>query len=305
MILSRIGMKDINALSDFHYLTKNRASAVIKIDVMKLLIVGLAFLLTNIYPLKAKSQAVDTMVDAGGYKLHFNIIKGSGVPILFESGGGHDGTVWNDIVKRLHGSTNATLITYDRAGMGKSGIDTTHITILGEVQGLQKALKNLGYTKSIFLVAHSFGGAYATLFGSKAENRVKGAVLIDITLSCFMTPEKAKEMTEPYKKELLDFKEKTIGTYYLLLNYVKSTDLLRNTHFPSTIPATVISSDSSPYTGRDSIVWKSCQKSFGELPYHHYIMAEETSHYVYLDNPELVTNEILKLYNLTSVKKKR
>lgn len=272
---------------------------------MKLLIVGLAFLLINVDPLKAKSQAVDTMVDAGGYKLHFNIIKGSGVPILFESGGGHDGTVWNDIVKRLHGSTNATLITYDRAGMGKSGIDTTHINILGEVQGLQKALKNLGYTKSIFLVAHSFGGAYATLFSSKAENQVKGAVFIDITLPCFMTPEKAKEMTEPYNKELPDIKEKTIGTYYLLLNYAKSTDLLRKTQFPSTVPATIISSDTSPYTGRDSIVWKSCQKSFGELPNHHYIMAEKTSHYVYLNNPELVTNEILKLYKLISVKKNR
>lgn len=46
-----------------------------------------------------KTQVIDTLIDVGGYRLHFNIIKGKGVPILFESGGGDDGTVWNDLLK--------------------------------------------------------------------------------------------------------------------------------------------------------------------------------------------------------------
>ena len=37
-----------------------------------------------------KSQTIDTLVDVGGYKLHFNIIKGKGIPILFEAGANLD-----------------------------------------------------------------------------------------------------------------------------------------------------------------------------------------------------------------------
>jgi hypothetical protein len=35
-------------------------------------------------------QTIDTLVDVG-YRLHFHIIKGKGMPILFEAGGGGDG----------------------------------------------------------------------------------------------------------------------------------------------------------------------------------------------------------------------
>tara|TARA_R110002020_G_scaffold47905_1_gene136822 strand:+ start:25371 stop:26186 length:816 start_codon:yes stop_codon:yes gene_type:complete len=270
---------------------------------MKVLNAILLFVLIIFHSFRSYSQTVDTLVNVGNYKLHFNIYKNSGIPVLFESGGGHDGAVWNEVVKKLRDSVNATLITYDRAGMGKSGIDTNDIDILSEINGLEIALKKLGYTNNILLVAHSFGGVYATLFSARNKNRVKGAVLIDVTLPCYMTPIRAKKATEPYKKELPTIKEKSIGTYYLLVNYEKSIDLLSKTSFPSNIPATVIGADFPPFKGENGILWKSCQKTFGELPRHNYILAEKSGHYIYLDDPELVTNEIIKLYRQTSAKK--
>lgn len=271
---------------------------------MKVLIACIVFITTFIDPFKVNSQTIDTLVDVGGHQLHFNIIKGTGIPILFESGGGNDATVWSDVVKRLHDATDATLITYDRAGMGKSTIDTSNITILSEVKGLENGLKKLGYTNNIFLVAHSFGGAYATLFSSRNKNKIRGAVLLDITLPCFMTSEKAKELNKPYEKELPAFKKKAIGTYYLLVNYEKSIRLLSKTPFPANIPATVIGSDIPQFKGRDSVLWKSCQKTFGELPNHRYILAKKSGHDIYSDNPELVTTEIIKLHKQVSVQKK-
>ena len=80
------------------------------------------------------AQNIDTLIAVGGYKLHFNILKGKGVPILFESGNGDDATVWKDLLKFIHDSTGATLITYDRAGLGVSGIDTLKINISNEVK---------------------------------------------------------------------------------------------------------------------------------------------------------------------------
>ncbi|WP_437372105.1 hypothetical protein [Maribacter litoralis] len=42
-----------------------------------------------------------SLVDVGGYNMHFNIIKGEGVPILFEAGGGNDSSVWAPILESI------------------------------------------------------------------------------------------------------------------------------------------------------------------------------------------------------------
>ena len=47
------------------------------------------------------AQVTDTLVDVGGYRLHFHIIRGHGVPILFESGGGDDATVWKGVLQPI------------------------------------------------------------------------------------------------------------------------------------------------------------------------------------------------------------
>ncbi len=75
--------------------------------------------------IKGQSQSIDTLIDVGTYKLHFYLLKGKGVPILFEAGAGNDGSVWKDLLKPLHDSIGAPLITYDREGFGKSQIDST------------------------------------------------------------------------------------------------------------------------------------------------------------------------------------
>lgn len=112
----------------------------------------------------AKAQNIDTLVDVGGHKLHFNIIKGSGTPILFESGNGDDGSIWQPILNDIYKATGATLITYDRAGLGKSDFDPNRIGLLNEIKDLELALNKLGYSKKIFIVCHSFGGFYSALF---------------------------------------------------------------------------------------------------------------------------------------------
>ena len=83
-----------------------------------------------------QAQTIDTLIDVGGHKLHFNIIKGKGFPILFESGNGDDGSVWKPILQDIYKATNATLITYDRAGLGQSEIDTTKISFKEEIKDL-------------------------------------------------------------------------------------------------------------------------------------------------------------------------
>jgi pimeloyl-ACP methyl ester carboxylesterase len=250
-----------------------------------------------------QTQTIDTLVDVGGYKLHFTIIKGKGVPILFESGNGSDASDWKDIVKELHDSTQATLITYDRAGLGLSGMDTTKMDLPNEVKTLEIALKKLGYSKKIFLVNHSFGSYYSILFAIRNEKRVTGTVFIDPALPCNYTKKRNKEGNETITPELWDtIKKEAIGLYFVLKNYEVICDLMETKNFPSKIPATVIAAENQVFLKTDPYKkeWQQCVKTFGTLPNHTYVFAENCGHTVWADNPQLVINEIVRLYRQTS-----
>ncbi|MHA4742013.1 alpha/beta fold hydrolase [Dyadobacter sp. MSC1_007] len=93
----------------------------------------------------ANAQLIDTLVAVSPYNLHFRIIKGKKTPLLFESGGGLDASQWDSIATILHHELQATVITYDRAGFGKSTLDTANYSILQEIKSLETALASLGY----------------------------------------------------------------------------------------------------------------------------------------------------------------
>ena len=147
----------------------------------------LPFILLILFVTKGVGQEIDTLVDIGGANMHFHIIKGKGIPILFEAGGGNDGTVWKKLLKPLSDITETTLITYDRMGLGKSDPDTSRFWITKGIEALETGLKKLGYNKDIILVAHSMGGFYATLFAARHPQNVKAVVFIDINLIGFFT----------------------------------------------------------------------------------------------------------------------
>jgi pimeloyl-ACP methyl ester carboxylesterase len=158
-------------------------------DIMKALRVVCASLLLLI-PITAVSQPrpVDRITASNGKKLHFHIWEGRKDDIiLFESGGGNDSSVWSDLLAPIAEETGATLITYDRPGLGSSELDPQHQGLTSDIERLESGLKDLDYTGHYTLVAHSLGGFYATLFASRHPEQVRAAVLIDINLACFFT----------------------------------------------------------------------------------------------------------------------
>ncbi|RYG27389.1 MAG: alpha/beta hydrolase [Chitinophagaceae bacterium] len=140
---------------------------------MRFFLVWLSLLTMNV-----NAQLLDTIVDAGPYKLHFRILKGKNPPILFESGGGQDATQWDSIAPGVHQRLQATVITYDRAGFGQSSFDTVNYTILQEIKSLEAALQQLGYSgSSLLLVGQSLGGFYSRVYAARHPNQVKALSL--------------------------------------------------------------------------------------------------------------------------------
>jgi pimeloyl-ACP methyl ester carboxylesterase len=245
----------------------------------------------------ARAQTEDHLVDVGGYKLHFHVIKGSGIPILFEAGGGDDSSPWNAILTPIANVTGATLITYDRAGFGKSEVAPLEYNIVKEVEGLEIGLSKLGYSGDIMLVAHSWGGSYATVFASRHPDQVKSAVFIDISLPCFNTDAQLESMSQD-KAQLETLKARGGGWPSLVTNYGANARLMRTIAFPRQIPAVSITSDKTPFDDKsEADRWRLCHRDFAAAsPNIEAMTAYGTGHYIFKDAPDFVIAVIAKSY---------
>lgn len=245
-----------------------------------------------------KSQNNDTLIDVGGFKLHFNIIKGKGIPILFESGGGDDGSVWNRLLPYIADSLGATLITYDRAGFGKSQLDTNKHGIVHGIIGLEAGLQKLGYDGEIMLVTHSLGGFYATLYASRHPEKVKAAVLIDANISCFFTNSYVNNEEIAVKSRLEKIKQENPGVYYIYTDLRATVDVMKKTTFPLHIPVIDIVAERTPFEGTpDAERWKNCHRQFVKASSNRKgIIAYGSGHYIFREKPDLVFDAIVQEY---------
>ena len=239
----------------------------------------LTFIILGLLPILTKSQALDTLINVGKYDLHFTIIKGKGTPILFEAGGGNDGTVWNRITQAIAEVTGATIITYDRPGLGKSSIDSTQTGIENDIRGLETALLKLGYQNKIMLVSHSLGGFYNTFYASRHLKEVQAIVFIDANHPCFFTEEQLIKMKASQ-------------------NYRNMVEIVKKNPLPSSIPVIDIVSEQTLFEGTpDAGRWKNCHKDFVSASSHRKgLTAYETGHYIFFANRQLVINAIVTLY---------
>jgi pimeloyl-ACP methyl ester carboxylesterase len=250
----------------------------------------------------ASCQVMDTLINVGGYRLHFRIIKGKGMPILFEGGAGADVTVWEDILTPIADTTHATLITYDRPGFGKSELDTTNHDlnkhgILQDIQGLETGLRKLGYDGNIMLVAHSFGGFCATLYAARHPAIVKAAVLIDANHVCWFTDAYVDSVTRIRKRAYDTMKNINLANYYSGLNLPITVELMRKTPFPSNIPVIDLVSEHNFPDSVSAARWADCHRQFAAAqPNRQGITAYGCGHFIFRDNPPLAINAIVKAY---------
>jgi pimeloyl-ACP methyl ester carboxylesterase len=264
---------------------------------MKQYIVVASILFAVFLP-SADAQPLDTLVDVGGYKLHFSISRGNGIPILFEAGGGDDATTWSSIIRPIAEITHATLITYDRIGFGKSGLDTNQHGIVKMIDGLETGLHKLGYWGNIILVAHSQGAIYSQVFAYRHPELVKGAVMIDGTTPCFYESQRLTATQHSIDETKDKWKKSRPGLYYMSNDFSANINIARNSPFPISIPVTDFVSDYPPFDDTTDIQdWKHCHSEFASAaPNRLGITAYACHHYIFREAPLLVISAIGKMY---------
>jgi pimeloyl-ACP methyl ester carboxylesterase len=249
-----------------------------------------------------QSKTIDTLVDVGGYKLHFYIFKGKRTPILFEAGGGEDATTWKNILTTIADITGTTLITYDRTGFGKSTFDASKHGILNGMSGLETGLQKLGYTGNIILVAHSQGGLYATLYANRHPDKVKAGVLIDATTSCFYEKNRlavTQQLIDAQNNE--SRRVSNPGSYYQGADFSNNINTVREVAFPKHIPVIDFVADYPPFSDKNDITdWKRCHQEFVNVSTNRTgITAYGCGHFIFNENPPLVIHAIVKSYITT------
>jgi len=249
----------------------------------------------------AQEVALDTLVDIGGYNMHFKIMEGKGTPILFESGAGDDGSVWDSILKHVHDVTGTTVISYDRSGFGISELNPYHKSydqfgILNGIIELENGLKKLGYFGEIILVSHSYGGFYTTLFSVRNHEKVKYNVRVDANLAGQYTEEILVKAEQD--NSVQELKSKHLGMYYLGINFANSVRLMWKTKYPTTVPAIDIVSPIKRHHTDDEweLLIRTHDDFVNEETNRTGIIAYGSGHYIFKDNPGLVLNSIVKAF---------
>ncbi len=127
-----------------------------------------------------RAAPVDTLVDVGGHRLHVRVYRGTApVTVLFEAGGAADLESWNGVPERLAAGTEATIVEYDRAGLGQSDLGPGDLAPRDEVDGIRTALRGLEAPERTIIVAHSYGAMLALDHAARYPEHVMALVLVD------------------------------------------------------------------------------------------------------------------------------
>lgn len=245
----------------------------------------------------ATAQTIDTLIYAPPFNLHVKILIGENPPILFESGGGLDALQWDSIATSVHHQLRATVITYDRAGFGKSSLDTANFNILQEIKSLEVALERFGYSDAKFLlVGHSLGGFYNRVFAARHPEQVKGIVFLDPRIPSYQDMKFAKKIFQMYSRK--DFEPDNLSLYHLLANMERTSNYVRQIPLSESIPILDVMAEIGPFQDlNDNERFKNDQRNLvNGYKNRRLILAEGSSHNIPDDKPGLVIKVIVDVY---------
>jgi pimeloyl-ACP methyl ester carboxylesterase len=244
------------------------------------------------------------MVDNGGHRLAFYVTQGNGSSIVLDSGGGEYSSQWKDIVPELHAATGATVITYDRAGLGKSDVVPGPWEVESAVSDLKAGLKQLGVTKDVTLVSHSQAGEIANYLAKGNPEMLSGAVLVDANLPQFFTDEEIPRLVAATKPQVDVAKkdpEKPENRQLISTadGFAAAHQAFHKVTWPDSVPATVMVSEKTPFDGspEDAQRWRDAAALFAqEAPNRTLVTAKGASHEVPTERPDLVLKAIEDMF---------
>jgi pimeloyl-ACP methyl ester carboxylesterase len=253
------------------------------------------------------APVADRMVDVGGRKLHCRVY-GSGAPtVALISGFETTQDNWDPLIPAL--AARATVVTYDRAGVGKSELGSLPADGGQSARDLHRLLEKLAVPKPYILVGHSYGGGVARLFASMFPDAMAGLVLEEVqhedNLSEMGRILKGKDL-ETFERVLLPAfaapdNPRTEGDYRELTR----TQLQRSGPLPQ-MPLVVLACRGRAKTMADMFSAGAIEdldrtdvalmaRLAASVAGGRLVMVDGTGHYVHADKPEIVIAPVAEM----------
>ncbi|HYY93882.1 MAG TPA: alpha/beta hydrolase [Pyrinomonadaceae bacterium] len=133
-------------------------------------------LLLCVWPARAVQEGGGRMVRAGGARLHLEASGSGATTVVLEAGFGGTSEDWGKVQPEV--ARFARVVSYDRAGVGKSEPGRGPRTATRVARELHEALRAAKLAPPYVLVGQSAGAAYVRVFARLYPKEVAGLVLI-------------------------------------------------------------------------------------------------------------------------------
>jgi pimeloyl-ACP methyl ester carboxylesterase len=238
------------------------------------------------------------MISHDGHDLAFYVTPGHLPAIVLDAGGGEDSSEWRKVAPALAKQTGSEVITYDRAGEGRSDEVPGPWTAQNAVADLKAGLTKLGVTHDVVLVSHSLAGEIATYFVRSDPRWIAGAVLVDADVPPFYTDSETAKIVAANEPQIaaVQGKPQSKATRQLVAeaaNYGPVHHTYHQLTWPSSVPVTAIVSSQTPFdTPVDARLWKDAQATFVSAAPNRKLVAANSSHEVPTDRPDVVIKAV-------------
>jgi len=235
-----------------------------------------------------------------GTRLHFVVLRGEGPVVLLEAGGGEDLTQWGRIPDAIRARSGATVISYSRAGFGRSDLPDTAYDMEQEVNWLMSGLRRLGLDHDLILVGHSYGGWLIRLIAHRHPEVVNGLVFVDPfshELVERVGIETIDQMSNAAESEAIPEAERTkaqrADIRMMHGGVAPKARLMAGTVFPQAVPYCVITCGLTDWLGPAGPVWRSVHEELaGYTPYGKLLVAEGARHMIPAEAPDVVVDAV-------------
>ncbi len=241
-----------------------------------------------------------------GHKISYRDSGYGSTTVILVSGGTLGLDTWKDLQELL--SKYAEVISYDRSGLGNSDYVPDSKSVDYLTTELDAVINNLVIDTPVILIGHSIGGHIVRKYTELYPNKVKALFLIDTYHELFFKELKnsvKEEMWNDYIDNIINARNNApVGISDEFDFQLKLLESNERYSIPSDIPVVLFTSiKETPIEEKfvefNKMAFKVHLKlnnrlaeEYGNL---HHIVTDKSSHFIYLDEPELIVNEMLKL----------
>ncbi len=249
----------------------------------------------------ATTQSRQENVQVRGVNMRFKIWGHGKRIVLLEAGATYGAQEWDDLGAELARESGATIVAYDRAGMGGSDHIDRPFDIHESVGRLHAALYQLGISENIVLVGHSFGGYMIQLYSNLYPETVDGLVYVDsntvLGLDLFGGAEgpakgivKANDVANPTKEQKSNIR--------LGQGYVAAHEMMRRYPVVCDIPIVVVTAAKESEEGVDDKAlrgWREGQNQLARSSGATQIFARKSGHMIPFDEPSAIVEAVRRV----------